>query len=117
MRSPIRESHSPGAFPRLWGKSVRTQPPPAPREGNPALVSAPEQRPGQVGGCGCGCGEWVKQCGDGAGVSGSPAAKSRTVQGITPPAFGQAIWLRPAWPMAHNPSCEAREGKGEAGPI
>lgn len=52
----------------------------------------------------------------GAGVSGSPAAKSRTVQGIASPANGQAIWLRPVWPTVHHNSfCGARAGKGEAG--
>lgn len=43
--------------------------------------------------------------GSGAGVaqgtSGSPAAKNRTVQGISPPELGQEVWLRPVQPTAH----------------
>lgn len=33
------------------------------------------------------------------GIS-SPAANSRTIQGISPPAFGQEIWRRLGWPTA-----------------
>lgn len=95
MRSSLRESHAPGAFPKLWGKSVSVQPPPDLGKAALCCFLPPEQRPGEQG--------WWEWGGAGAGgTSGSPAAKSRTVQGISPPEFGQEIWLRPVRPTAHR---------------
>lgn len=82
MRGSLRESHAPGAEPELWGKSVRVLPRPAPGEGQPCAAFCLQSR-GQVG-RGGGSGVGAVQ-----GASGSPAAKSRTVQGISPPEFGQ----------------------------
>lgn len=42
-RSTIKERHSPGTFPRLWGKSIRAQPLLAPGESSPG-ASAPGPR-------------------------------------------------------------------------
>lgn len=93
-------------FLRLWGKSVGISLLHHLGWAAPLGIRSSEQRRGGDG----------EQAGVPEGLLDSPAAKSRTVQGISPPAFGRELWLGPEGPgLGANSSCEARAGKGEPG--
>lgn len=96
VRSTLRQSHAPGGMSKTLGQICQLSASSSTWGRQPWAAFCHQSR-GQVG-----RGGWERGGADAGGTSGSPAAKSRMVQGISPPQFGREIWLRPAWPTAHR---------------